>query len=442
MILRSFTLNIAVTLLFFVLPEESQAWTTRSASRLQTTRISSRTPIVHRLSLSNGDDSESIDFGFNCDSNEGSVTASSRRRWLGSFGAVAASVVGLSVASPALPSYAQATLVSSKAVCDDTVSVWSKNGRIVYLLGTAHISSTSAELAGKLVQDTNPKGVFIELDPKRVSGSGALAQKFRGDENTPPPSRESKIIVPQISEVYGADGGMTLVSGPASSSSPGGDAGAPIPTTKQLSAKKESNNPIMKVATATVGKQLKGMYSRLDAAGFDSGEEFVRAVKEGQKLGADIVLGDRDVEVTLRRVTEGLAKTDLKALLSPDSELEKALEGMVPVSGAVGERLAGGGGSGQEQELTDAQFKEELTSFVETMKTKENVKKIMGQLQRVAPFLYEALVSERDVYMATGLNGLNELETIVAVVGIAHADGIETTLQQNGWQAASPKCSK
>jgi pheromone shutdown protein TraB len=184
------------------------------------------------------------------------------------------------------------------------------------------------------------------------------------------------------------------------------------------------------------------MYSRLDAAGFDSGEEFVRAVKEGQKLGADIVLGDRDVEVTLRRVTEGLAKTDLKALLSPDSELEKTLEGMVPVNAAVGERLAGGSGSGQQQELTDAQFKEELTSFVETMKTKDNVKKIMGQLQRVAPFLYEALVSERDVYMATGLNGLNELETIVAVVGIAHADGIETTLQQNGWQAANPRCPK
>ena len=123
--------------------------------------------------------------------------------------------------------------------------------------------------------------------------------------------------------------------------------------------------------------------------------------------------------------------------MSPDSELERTLEEMVPVNAAMGDRLAGANGSDQ---LSDAEFKEELTSFVETMKTKENVKKIMGQLQRVAPFLYEALVSERDVYMATGLNGLNELETIVAVVGIAHADGIETTLQQNGWKAANPKC--
>jgi len=380
-----------------------------------------RTSIVHRMSLSNDDDAT-----------EGSA-AGSRRKILGSFGAMAASVVGLSAVP--LPSFAEATLVSSKSVCDATVSVWSKNGRIIYLLGTAHISSTSAALAGQLVRDTNPKGVFIELDPKRVSGDGALAQKFKGDDTTPAPARESKIIVPQISAFEG-DGGLVL----ASNSASGGEAlTATAAVLPSKPPKENKNNPVMKAATAAVGKQLKGLYSRLDSAGFDSGEEFVTAVKEGQKLGADIVLGDRDVEVTLRRITEGLAKTDLKALLSPDSELEKTLEAMVPISTSAGERLAGQKGSGT-SELTDAQFKEELTGFVETMKTKENVKLIMGQLKRVAPFLYDALVSERDVYMATGLNGLNELETIVAVVGIAHADGIESTLQQNGWKAASPAC--
>ncbi len=409
-----------VAVVLFLLHEESTAWTTRSASR-----SNSRTQ--SRLSLSN-DVNENNDMQFiDCDSMS-MPEGSSRRHWLGSTAMLAASFAGLAP----LPSHAEATLVSSKSVCDATVSTWSKNGRIIYLLGTAHISSTSAELAGNLVKDVNPKGVFIELDPKRVSGTGALAQKFKGDENTPAPPKESKIIVPQISQVPG-DGGLTLASAETSSSSPGLPAAAPTPPVR----KKEGFNPIMQAATAAVGKQLKGLYSRLDSAGFDSGEEFVRAVKEGQKLGADIVLGDRDVEVTLRRVTEGLAKTDLKAFLSPDSELERTLEEMVPVNAAVGDRLAGGNGSDQ---LTDAEFKEELTSFVETMKTKENVKKIMGQLQRVAPFLYEALVSERDIYMATGLNGLNELETIVAVVGIAHADGIETTLQQNGWKAAGPSC--
>jgi len=206
-----------------------------------------------------------------------------------------------------------------------------------------------------------------------------------------------------------------------------------------------NNNPIMKAATAVVGKSIKGLYQRLDSAGFDSGEEFVTAVKEGRKLGSSIILGDRDVEVTLRRVTEGLAKTDLKALLSSDSELEQTLGLSSPMNDNVAAKLSGSSSStsdGTGKELTDEEFRKELSSFVETMKTKDNVRKIMGQLQRVAPFLYEALVSERDVYMATGLNGLNELESIVAVVGIAHADGIETSLQLNGWQQKNLSCSK
>jgi pheromone shutdown protein TraB len=82
----------------------------------------------------------------------------------------------------------------------------------------------------------------------------------------------------------------------------------------------------------------------------------------------------------------------------------------------------------------------EFSDFVEVMKSKENVRKIMGELQRLAPAIYEALVGERDAYMAAGLNGLNEIETIVAVVGIAHVDGIERNLKMNGWQPANLRC--
>ena len=65
----------------------------------------------------------------------------------------------------------------------------------------------------------------------------------------------------------------------------------------------------------------------------------------------------------------------------------------------------------------------------------------MSQLEKMAPALYQALVSERDAYMAAGLNGLDELETIVAVVGVAHVDGIERSMSGNGWKAVLPKCA-
>jgi pheromone shutdown protein TraB len=192
-------------------------------------------------------------------------------------------------------------------------------------------------------------------------------------------------------------------------------------------------NPMMRAASIAVGNSIKGMYKKLDSAGFQAGEEFVVAIREGQLIGSDIVLGDRDVEVTLRRLTEGLTQTDLRALLNPDSELEQSLKELVPPATASS-------GTSEVPSNTDAQLREEFSSFVEVIKTKENVRKIMFQLQKAAPALYEALVSERDAYMAAGLNGLNELETIVAVMGIAHVDGVEQNLKINGWIAVNPSC--
>jgi hypothetical protein len=375
------------------------------------------------------------------------MPSSSRRQWFHkAFIRTTMSVVGsASSLSFLFPSNA-ANLISSQAVCDSAVSVWKKDGCIIYLLGTAHISRESAALAGELVRDTMPKGVFVELDPKRVSGTGVLAQKVEATatsttiegETVNVQGPQSRIIVPNIQP---EDSKMSTLSPSsqllASSGNSSGDSG--IINVKSAPSQKsdnESNNFMMKAASAAVGRSIKSMYTKLDSAGFESGEEFVVAINEGRKLGADIVLGDRDVEVTLRHVTEALAKTDLMVLLSPDSELEQSLQELVP------NNLQSSVSSGK-NDLSDQEFRREFSTFVETMKAKENVRKIMTQLQRVAPYLYEALVSERDAYMAAGLNGLsNELETLVAVVGIAHADGIEKNLQMNGWKAANPSCSK
>ena len=168
------------------------------------------------------------------------------------------------------------------------------------------------------------------------------------------------------------------------------------------------------------------MYGKLGNAGFKPGEEFVIAVREGQKVGAKVILGDRDVEVTLRRLSEALRQTDLRALLSPDSELEASMRALVP--------------NDLPTDSTSDNFKNEMSAYVETMKAKENVNVIMGQLKRVAPEIYQALVAERDVYMANGLDKLNTFPVIVAVMGIAHVDGVETYLKSKGWTPVQLNC--
>ena len=192
-----------------------------------------------------------------------------------------------------------------------------------------------------------------------------------------------------------------------------------------------------------VGDAIKSMYSKLDDEGFKAGEEFVIAIREGLALNAAIVLGDRDVEVTLRRLTEALSKTDLKKLFASDSDLEKAMDSLMPNGSRSATMSAmSGGGSGKDLENANGEkiSKEQFKQFVETVKARENVRLVMSKLRETAPELYNAMVAERDVYMANGIHKLDQFEKMVAVVGIAHVDGIETNLKDRGWTPVSIPC--
>ena len=74
----------------------------------------------------------------------------------------------------------------------------------------------------------------------------------------------------------------------------------------------------LQAGSQAVGKAISGLYKKLEAEGFSAGEEFVVAIKEGLALSppATIVLGDRDVDVTLQRLTEALSKA--QELADPD----------------------------------------------------------------------------------------------------------------------------
>ena len=88
--------------------------------------------------------------------------------------------------------------------------------------------------------------------------------------------------------------------------------------------------------------------------------------------------------------------------------------------------------------------KDEFKYFVdETMKAKDNVKNANGNFfhNSVAPKIYQAMVCERDLYMANGLDRLNQFDSIVAVMGIAHVDGVETILKERGWKEVKFPCS-
>ncbi|KAL7466758.1 hypothetical protein ACHAXS_007040 [Conticribra weissflogii] len=395
-----------------------------------------------------------------------------------------ASAISETLESPNIvkPSQTASNVIVSNSLCDPSVSTWVKaytpdenssstssntSMRTIHILGTAHISSSSAELAGKMVRELKPNVVFVELDAKRVS----RAIPGGGASSSTPSERGADA---GAGDIGGAAMSTTATNGneavAATTSSAANDASSsatitsvpPTPTQTEGDIKpKRFVNPfdiqskLVNVGSKYVGNAVKGMYGKLESEGFKAGDEFAMSVREGLAIGSTIVLGDRDVEVTLKRLTQALAKTDLRKLLSADSEVEKSMESLLP-EGMKKQMVEQQQQQNHPNNLTSMGIdpsmsidKQEFNTFVETMKAKENVKKIMNALKATAPEIYEAMVAERDVYMARGLDELDvslggngkSVDTTVAVMGMAHVDGVEKYLAEKGWREMRYPCT-
>ena len=365
--------------------------------------------------------------------------------------------------STVAPSTSNASNTNALLLCDPSVSTWirtydddssSARRRTVHILGTAHISSSSAELAGHLVKGLKPDVVFVELDAKRVSRAipasksgvrGSIVPGGGGDRN----NRGRGGPVNYSSEKLDNDSAPPLMTSVVSST----------PSDVSSNNTDRRTNPfdiqsrLVDAGSKVVGDSVKSMYTKLESEGYKAGDEFATSVREGLAIGATIVLGDRDVEVTLRRLTRALTKTDLRKLLSPDSDIERSMEGLLPegMKKSLEQQSANGGRGGNpigDESMTRVGAlvsKQDLNSFVETMKAKDNIKKIMSALRTTAPEIYDAMVAERDVYMGQGLDELTlvggrSVDRTVAVVGMAHVDGIERYLASKGWTEMRYPC--
>jgi len=176
------------------------------------------------------------------------------------------------------------------------------------------------------------------------------------------------------------------------------------------------------LAGANPGAGISGMYRNLSKQGFKPGQEFVVAVKEGQNVGADIVLGDQDMGVTMQRLAQAAQLTDYSKLDNPNSQFGQSMKELAPES--------------------SENYKTQLSGFVENLKTRENVSKIMNELREQAPYMVNAMLDERDAYMAAGLDILTDKEVVCAVLGIAHLDGVERNLQAKGWKKVNASCPR
>lgn len=127
--------------------------------------------------------------------------------------------------------------------------------------------------------------------------------------------------------------------------------------------------------------------------GTKAGGEMLQAMQSAEKINAKIELIDRDAQVTFKRMWRSLTWIKkIKVFAAFFSEFEGK----------------------EEKELQD-------------MLSSESFDTVFSNIQDKFPTVYKDMISDRDKYMATKLDGASG-KRIVAVVGRAHLDGISNNL--------------
>jgi pheromone shutdown protein TraB len=237
----------------------------------------------------------------------------------------------------------------------------------VYLIGTAHISQDSCNSVKALIDIVKPRVVFFELCEQRKhimedSDESAIVQQSFKEDVTAITSGETNLFAIAYSKLL-RQWGKDL------NSQPGGEF----------------------------------------KAGFDA----------AQSCNAAVVLGDRDVFITIQRVWNGLTFFEKSCIAC-------SFLGMI----------------------FSRPSKDDLKEIVENVKGNEDVLlSAIIEMGQCYPWLVESLIFERDLYMLhTLLKTLEQLEgeercDIVAIVGAGHMAGIAQRWEKEIMHPGSEVCS-
>jgi len=214
-------------------------------------------------------------------------------------------------------------------------------GKEIIIIGTAHISRDSVDLVKKTIEEEKPTTVCVELCEQRFS-------------SLQDPEKWKKTDIVKIFK----EGKANLL--------------------------------LVQLILASYQKKLG------DKLKIKPGEEMLAAIEEAKKISSTLVLADRDIKVTLKRVWGSIGFfSAFKLLLSAVGSIFSPID----IS---------------EQEI-------------ENLKKGDALSQAMDEFSRYLPEVRTALIDERDSYLAAKIQSAPG-EKIVAVVGAGHVPGIKNKI--------------
>jgi pheromone shutdown-related protein TraB len=216
-------------------------------------------------------------------------------------------------------------------------------GKDIYLVGTAHVSQLSVDEVTRVIEEVRPDTVCVELDEQR--------HRMLVDEDA-----WRKLDIFQVIR---------------------------------------QQRVLFLLSSLALGAYQRKMGEKL---GVKPGAELLAAVKTAEKVGAHLVLADRDIQATLKRTWANLSFWDKV-------------------------KITGG--------LVEAPFaSEEIDAEkIEHLKDKDVIGEMLGELARELPRIKTPLIDERDAYLISSICEAPG-QKIVGVVGAAHVSGMVARLGQ------------
>lgn len=226
----------------------------------------------------------------------------------------------------------------------NTVVRIEQDGKTYILIGTAHVSKTSADEVKAVIESEQPDAVCIELDEQRYQAM------MDGD-------KWKKMDIFKIIK----DKKATLL--------------------------------LMNLAISSFQKRMAKQFN------IQAGQEMLQGIQSAEDVGAELVLADRNIQITFSRIW-GNVGTKGKLML-----LTQVMAGIF-----------------SNESITE----EEL----EKMKNQDAISAILDEFTEHFPRLKTPLIDERDQYLAQKIKQAKG-EKIVAVLGAAHVPGIREEIKKD-----------
>ncbi len=215
------------------------------------------------------------------------------------------------------------------------------DGKEIFLVGTAHVSKESVEDVKKTIQTVKPDSVCIELCEPRY-----------------------RVITDR-------------------------DAWKKMNIFKIIREKKS----MLLLAQLILGAFYRQLGEKL---GIQPGAEMLEAVNQAGKVNAKVILADREIEITLKRVFRYLSFWNKIKILS------HFIAGLV-----AGEEID--------------------EKLIEQLKTKDQLEAVLSEFAEKLPEVKRRLLDERDIYLAQKIRHADGPK-VVAVVGAGHIPGIKKSI--------------